>query len=182
MPMKRPAVIALLIVGAIACGRGGDSEKVVPNPLAPGEVANITLCGSTTENRAPCADTTNNVIQFRAVGPGGTSCPCYSFSFANQSLNDLGSPSATYDFTGFRPGTYTLTGQVIKGAIDITFWHNTSTSTIGVVPSSIQTLSGPVRASNPECRIGYQPTGNQQLPASFSFQFTVAAASSGGSC
>jgi hypothetical protein len=171
----------LLTVVAVACA-GGGGEKTVPNPLAPGEVATISLCGSTAEPRAPCADQIDNVIQFRVFGQSGLMCPCYSFAILSQSLTDLGSSSgATYDFTGFRPGTYTVTGQVLQGSLRFTFWHNTSTSTIGVVPSSIQSVSGPVNSSNQNCSIGYQPQPSA-LPASFSFQFTVAAASSGGSC
>jgi len=110
-------------------------------------------------------------------------CPCFTFSFLNQNLNDLGAaPTTTYEFTGFRPGTYQVTGQMMVGNIDFGFWHNTSTSTIGVDPSSLQSLSGPVKSSNQTCNIGYQQPVASQLPASFSFQFTVAAATAGGSC
>src|SRR5262245_26627167 len=147
----RRLILGLLTGVSVACAGGGGEEQV-PNPVAPGETVTISLCGSTTEPRAPCADQISNLIQFRVGGQGGLSFPCYSFALLNQSLTDLGSSSgATYDFTGFRPGTYAVTGQVIKGSAGFTFWHNTSTSAIGVVPSSIQSLSGPVNSSNQNC-------------------------------
>jgi hypothetical protein len=114
---------------------------------------------------------------------GSQPCPCFNFSFLNQNLADLGGPSGNYEFTGFRPGTYTVTGQFDTRGVGFTFVHNTSTSTIGVVPASLQSLSGPVVASSPSCRVEYS-TGSSQgrTPVTFSFQFTVAAATSGGSC
>jgi hypothetical protein len=178
----RRVILVWAALATISCAKG-EGEKEVPNPLAPGEVATLSLCGATNENRAPCADAQDNVIQFRVHTQNDRVCPCFSFTMANLAVSDLGrSGGTTFDFTGFRPGTYTVTGQAMSGPVDFTFWHNTSTSTIGVVPSSIQHLSGPVRATNESCRIGYATGFNETFPANFSFQFTIAAGSSGGSC
>src|SRR5262249_32167500 len=98
----------------------------------------------------------------------------------------------TYGFAGFRPGTFQVTGQMMIGSIDFSFSHNSSTSTIGVVPSSIQSLSGPLRSGLQSCFVGYAVPSvcnnnvctpdSSKLPASCSFQFPVAAGTSGGSC
>ncbi len=175
--------LAAFTLAAIACS-GGDSRPMVPNPIGPGEIINVTLCGSTTEPRNPCSNAADNSIEIR-VNPadGSQQCPCFNFSFLNQNLADLGAPSGNYEFTGFRPGTYTVTGQFDTRGVGFTFVHNTSTSSIGVVPASLQSLSGPVVASSQSCRVEYS-TGSSQgrTPVTFSFQFTVAAATSGGSC
>lgn len=189
----RRVILGVLVGAAIACG-GGRGGKTVPNPIAPGEIITVSLCGSTTENRSPCANFPDNSIQIR-VGNNSlpATCPCFTFSFLNQTLSDLGAAlTTTYEFTGFRPGTYTVTGQMQIPAMDFRFSHNSSTSTIGVVPSSLQSLMGPARTTNSSCSVGYfiPNVCNQgvcvpdasKLPSSFSFQFTVAAVTAGGSC
>jgi hypothetical protein len=114
---------------------------------------------------------------------GSQQCPCFNFAFLNQNLNDLGTTNRNYEFTGFRPGTYTVTGDFNTRGLTFAFAHNTSTSTIGVVPSSLQSLTGPAIASSGSCRIEYN-TGSSLTRATvpYSFQFTIAAATSGGSC
>jgi hypothetical protein len=176
----------LFLVFALACASGcgiggGKGETPVPNPLAPGEIITVNFCGATTEPRGTCGDSAENVIQVRVAGQG-SSCPCFTWAFLNQSLTDTGSPAVTtYEFMGFRPGTYQVTGRALTGLVDFTFWHNSSTSKIGVVPSSLQSLSGPAVTPERPCSIKYLP-GNGQLPASFSFQFAIAAVTAGGTC
>jgi hypothetical protein len=174
--------LATLALATIGCS-GGGSGKEVPNPLGPGEIINVTLCGSTTEPRNPCTNFPDNSIEIR-VNPadGSQQCPCFNFAFLNQNLNDLGAPNSNYEFTGFRPGTYTVTGQFNTRGVGFTFAHNTSTSAIGIVPSSLQSLSGPA-VGGQSCRVEYN-TGSSlnRTPVDFSFQFTVAAATAGGSC
>jgi hypothetical protein len=179
--LKLSVLIVALVVGAGCSGGGG---KSVPSPLGPGETLNVTLCGSTSEPTSPCPNFPDNAIQIR-VSPadGSQQCPCFNFAFLNQNLNDLGTPTRNYEFTGFRPGTYTVTGDFNTRGMALTFWHNTSTSTIGVVPSSLQSLTGPVVASSGSCRIDYN-TGSSltRTTVPYSFQFTIAAATSGGTC
>ena len=176
--------IGPVAVALVACRGGDGGGKTVPNPVGPGEIISVELCGSTSENRGPCPNSPDNSIQIRVNGQSGLQCPCFNFSFLNQNLTDLGvSAQSTYEFTGFRPGTYTVTGQfTLPGQLHFTFWHNTSTSLIGVVPSSLQSLSGPASASPPACRVEYSTSNPNRTPVAFSFQFTVAAAASGGSC
>ena len=170
----------------VACRGAGNSEKTVPNPVAPGEIIMISLCGSTAEPRGPCPNFPDNSIQIRVGGAGGAQCPCFTFAIVNLNLTDLGpAGGTTYEFTGFRPGTFTVTGQFMTPGLYLTFVHNTSTSTIGIVPSSLQSLSGPAIGANSSCQIGYSvgSSGNPgRTPIPFSFQFTVAAAQNGGSC
>lgn len=181
--MLRIGSVVVLGIVLVGCSAGGQG-KTVPSPVAPGEIINVTLCGSTTESRSPCPNFPDNSIQI-LVGSTDSSqqCPCFNFSFLNQNLTDLGAASnTTYEFTGFRPGTYTVTGQFNTRGLIVRFNHNTSTSTIGVVPASLQSLSGPVAPSD-SCRVEYN-TGSSlnRVSTSFSFQFTVAAGTSGGSC
>ena len=183
--MRRTSHILMLAmaVGVIACKGKGGGEKTVPTPLGPGEVITVSLCGSTTEPRGPCGESLENTIQIRVGTVNSAVCPCYRFAFLNQNLTDLGSPvNSTYEFTGFRPGNYEVTGEMLSPNVDFTFWHNTSTSTIGVVPSSLRSLTGPARSSNQECRIGYDQGFANPQPVRFSFQFTIAAGRDGGSC
>ena len=178
MPYRR-FIVAVIAVSIAGCG-GGGSEKTVPNPLAPGEGITVALCGSTTEPRSPCGENAVNSIQISVFA--SAPCPCFSFAFLNQNLRDLGAGQNVYEFTGFRPGTYQVTGQLIVNSVDFKFFHNSGTSTIGVAPSSLRSLSGPVKSSSQSCSIGYQqPPGNPQ-PANFSFEFTVAAGTQGGTC
>jgi len=173
-----------LLTLAMVCGACSGGSKSVPSPLAPGEIINVVLCGSTAEPKNPCSNFPDNSIELR-VNPadGSQQCPCFNFAFLNQSLTDQGTTTRNYEFTGFRPGTYTVTGDFNTRGAGFTFAHNTSTSTIGVVPSSLQSLSGPVTASTGSCRIDYNTNSSQtRTTVPFSFQFTVAAASSGGSC
>src|SRR5438552_1722823 len=119
----------VIAVGCVACG-GGGHEKTVPNPIGPGEIISVSLCGSTMEPRSPCGDRLDNVIQIRVGGFGGIQCPCFNFAFLNQNLTDLGPGSlVTYEFTDFRPGTFTVTGQFVSTGLTFAFSHNTSTST-----------------------------------------------------
>lgn len=177
--------LAVLALAAVSCGGGGGGsrEKVVPSPLAPGEVITVSLCGSTTQPMSPCANFPDNAIQMRVSGANGLQCPCFNFAFLNQNLTDLGpATTTTYEFTGFRPGTYTVTGAFTSPGLNFTFAHNASTSTIGVVPSSLQSLSGP-GSSAQSCLLGYNSGSNlSRTSVAFSFQFTVAATTSGGSC
>ena len=175
---------ALVTAAAFIAACGGNDAKVVPSPVAPGEVIAVSLCGSTTEAKSPC-NFPDNSIQIRVGGAGGAQCPCFNFAFLNQNLTDLGpSGTTTYEFTGFRPGTFTVTGQFTTPGITFAFSHNTSTSTIGVVSSSLQSVSGPASGSNPSCQVGYANAASNpsRTPVTFSFQFTVAAGTSGGSC
>jgi hypothetical protein len=183
--MMRTLIALLMTTAALGCGGGGGGEISVPTPLAPGEVASITSCGGTTEPKGTCDINADNIIQVRVNTVTDRSCPCFNWSFLNQSLSDLGSPGSggttTYEFMGFRPGTYQVSGQTLNGRVNFTFWHNTSTSKIGVVPSSLQSLSGPSTTPDRACSVTYNPSSNQ-LPASFSFQFTIAAVTDGGTC
>ena len=184
--MVRRVILTILVGTTIGCGGSdGGGEKQVPNPLAPGEVANIALCGSTTEPRSPCGDQQDNIIQVRVGGNSGLTCPCFNFTIGSLAVNDLGSTGTggtTYDFSGFRPGNYTVTGQSRTQSINFQFSHNTSTSLIGVVPSSLQITSGTAGTPFDSCSVQYNFPQNTTLPASIGFNFTVAAASSGGSC
>lgn len=177
---------AVLAVTLCACGGGGsgNEEKTVPNPVGPGEIINVSLCGSTTEPRSPCGDAQNNIIQLRVGSSGGAQCPCFNFGFLNQNLTDLGASGGvtTYEFSGFRPGSFTVTGQFTTPAVSFEFSHNPSTSTIGIAPASLQSISGPVTTATRPCQIAYAGSNVSRTPIPFSFQFTVAAASSGGSC
>jgi hypothetical protein len=153
---------------------------VAPSPLAPGEVITLSLCGSTTDSsRGPCENTTNE-IQMSVTVSAGSTCPCFSWSLLNLSLTDLGTPYAGYGIMDLRPGTYQVTAQINNILGIFKFFHNSSTSAIGVVPSSIQSLSGPP-ATNVNCQLEYKPNSSE-LPANVSFQFTVADGSSGGTC
>ena len=183
--MVRRVILTFLLGATIACGGGGDDEKVTPTPLGPGEVAAVTLCGSTTEPRSPCGDQQNNIIQMRVGGNSGVACPCFNFTIANLAINDLGTTGTggtTYEFGGFRPGNYTVAGQTFTRSINFKFVHNTSTSTIGVVPSSLQITNGTAGTPFDSCSVSYNLAANAALPAPFAFNFTVAAATSGGSC
>ena len=194
--MTRRVGLAVFALTAIACGGGGGghAEKIVPNPVAPGEIITVSLCGSTNQPMGPCGNSLDNTIQIR-IGNNSlpAPCPCFTFTFLNQTLSDLGpATTTTYEFTGFRPGTYQVSGQLMTGGIDFGFVHNPSTSTIGVVPASIQSLTGPAKSANLSCSVGYSvPNACNQgvcspdaskLPASLSFQFTVAAGTAGGTC
>jgi hypothetical protein len=173
--------ILVLAVVCGGCSKGGG--KSVPNPLAPGEIINVTLCGSTSEPRNPCSNFPDNSIELRVTpADGSQQCPCFNFAFLNQNLKDEGTTNRNYEFTGFRPGTYTVTGDFNTRGVAFTFVHNTSTGTIGVVPTSLQSLSGPVTSAG-SCRIEYN-TGSSltRTTMPYSFQFTIAAATSGGSC
>lgn len=182
--MKLPLPVLAIVVALVtvsACKKGGGG-KTVPDPLGPGEVINVVLCGSTTEPKNPCQNFPDNSIEIRlGTTDGSQQCPCFSFTFLNQNLTDLGSPFSNYEFTGFRPGSYTVTGQFNTRSVFFTFAHNTSTSTIGVVPASLQNLTGPGTSSG--CQIAYN-TGSSlnRVTTTFSFQFDIAAATSGGSC
>jgi hypothetical protein len=182
----RIGLLALALALTLAACKGGDDAKIVPNPVAPGEIISVSLCGSTTEPTGPCPNFPDNSIQIRVGSASGAlqPCPCFNFSFLNQNLADLGVPqNTTYEFTGFRPGTFTVNGQFNTSGVIFTFWHNTSTGTIGVVPASLQSLSGPAVAASQSCRVEYNTGSNQnRTSVPFSFQFTVAAGSSGGSC
>jgi hypothetical protein len=172
--------LAMWIAG---CGGGGRESAPLPNPLAPGEVITVTLCGTTTENRAPCGEDVPNAIEITAFTSSPPVCPCFNFAFLNQSLQDLNASTNRYTFTGFRPGTYQVTGLLRSNVVSFRFFHNNSTSTIGVVPSSLRSLTGPVTSSNQSCSLGYQlPFSSNPPPANFSFEFTVAASAQGGSC
>jgi hypothetical protein len=184
--MVRRVILAIVASMTIACGGYGGDEKQVPNPLGPGEVANIAVCGSTTEPRSPCGDQQDNIIQLRVGGNTGATCPCFNFTIGSLAVNDLGTTgnngTTTYDISGFRPGNYTLTGQTMTRSINFKFSHNTSTSTIGVVPSSLQITTGPAATPFDSCSLSYSVQPNAALPAAVAFNFTVAAAASGGSC
>lgn len=176
--------LAMWIAG---CGGGGREAAPLPNPLAPGEVITVTLCGTSTDiNSDPCGPDVPNAIQITALtsAPSGPPvCPCFNFAFLNQSLQDLNASTNRYTFTGFRPGTYQVTGLLRSNVVSFRFFHNNSTSTIGVVPSSLRSLTGPVTSSNQSCSVGYQlPFSSNPAPANFSFEFTVAATTQGGSC
>jgi hypothetical protein len=174
--------VVMFALAAVACS-GKDGGPAVPDPSL-GPATAVTMCGSTPQPIDPCNNIPDNAIQIRVGNVSPTlACPCFTFAFLNQSLNDLGPALATtYNFTGFRPGTYQITGQLITTAINFTFWHNSSTSAIGVVPSSIQNLSGPVVSTTGSCGLGYSVVEANRRPASFSFQFTVASVAAGGSC
>jgi len=169
----------------VACGGGhGNTGPTAPDASA-GPATTITMCGSTTENKGPCGQDPPNAIQFR-VNNAETSrgCPCFNFSILNLSLNDIGpAQTTTYEFTGFRQGTYQVSGAMMISGIDFTFAHNATTSAIAVVPSSLKSLSGPSKSDSQACTIGYLvPFQDRGTPANFSFQFTIADKASGGSC
>ena len=168
--MRRVA-IAVFMLAAIACS-GGDEGAIVPNPLAPGETLNVTLCGSTTEPRNPCSNFPDNSIEIR-VNPadGSQQCPCFNFSFLNQNLTDLGRAirqlrvhggSAPGDLHRHRADSTRAVGRPLHAP-------NTSTSAIGVVPASLQSLVSPMMTFGRSCRLEYN-TGSSQnrTPAAIS--------------
>lgn len=182
--MMRHAVLMTVTLVAIACGRGGGSRDTGPTPVdaSLGPATSVTLCGSVSTPTDSCPNFPNNMIEMRVSGGNGVSCPCFTFKFLDQDLSDQGTSNRNYGFTGFRPGTYQVSGQVSTGQLGFTFWHNATTSAIGVVPSSIQSLTGSVGTPFNGCSVQYRGPNPGQPPASFSFQFTVANVVDGGSC
>lgn len=171
----------LAVLALMAACKGGDTGPVAPDPSL-GPATSVTLCGSTSEPRDPCDNFPENEIQMIVNGGNGISCPCFTFTLLNQNLSDEGTSNRNYGFLGFRSGTYQVSGQMNTAQLGFNFMHNTSTSAIGVVPSSIQSLSGPTGTPFRDCSVQYNAPNPSQRPASFSFQFTVAAAADGGSC
>ena len=207
-PMMRGLVLTAMALAAIACGggsggssgggnRGGNTGPTAPDAAA-GPTSSVSLCGSTTQPTEPCPRTNNALQLFVGNNALPAPCPCFTFTLLNQTYNDLGAAlTTTYEYTGFTPGTYEVSGQLLTDAVYFKFVHNATFSAIGVVPGSIQSLTGTVDnasapASNPGCQLAYSvpklcannvcSRDPAKFPANFSFKFTVATASAGGSC
>jgi hypothetical protein len=155
-------------------GSGGGSDSVTAPTTA---ATSVTLCGTLPGDSQvpPCAQVFGVKVTVLSLNTPACGTPCFTFTFLNQTVT--GSAPTIYGFSGLGAGIYQITGQINATGL---FSLKTNSmccapggSGFGVVPNSIQSLTGP----NPQLAgcsglIYTVPTGTP-LPVNFSYQFTT---------
>lgn len=168
----RLVLISMLIVGASACGGGGNGAgpSSPTSPSSPSAPAVDPSCPPTSSN---CGPATTLAVTIRVGVAPGT-----SWSFEVGGLTVSGAGSQATRILGLTPGIVEVSGQL---PANLGFHVGIPPSNAGgsVPLGSVQSVEGPLSSST-DCSVEYTRPGNN--PVRFRFRFTLNAAGSATGC